>query len=379
MADAGRPRRFSRAYWVRVLGANIGAALLVTVVYSGVTLRTPPRHVLEAFSIAMLFSCIIGPTLGIVMPRVGHAVASRYSFPLDWIVLIATMVGIALAGSFAAILILAAVGYLHGEGIVATWMARSLKASIVITLTFGIFITVVETMRRRLDETTVALRTKERDEAEARRLAAEAQLASIESRVQPHFLFNTLNSIAALVHDDPGGAERMTGQLASLLRSALDSTATPVVALDEELRVVRAYLDIERVRFGDRLRYTVDVVDGAGRLPVPRLALQTLVENSVKYAVSPRRDGGSIHVRAAAADGRLRVAVEDDGPGFDRSARPTGHGLDLLERRLQMLFGDRASLAVESGQGTTTVAIDVPAEGSGQADAAPLGERQPRG
>src|SRR5262249_35262218 len=245
-----------------------------------------------------------------------------YTFPVDWIILIATMIGIALAGSFAAILILAGIGYLHGAGIVATWMAGSLKASIVITLIFGIFVTVVESMRRRLEETTGALRTKERDEADARRLAAEAQLASIESRVQPHFLFNTLNSIAALVHDDPAGAERMTGQLAALLRSALDSTATPAVTLDEELLVVRAYLDIERVRFGDRLRYAVDVPAAASGLQVPRMALQTLVENSVKYAVSPRREGASITVRAAASNGRARITVEDDGPGFESSARP---------------------------------------------------------
>jgi sensor histidine kinase YesM len=362
MTDSSRPRRFSRAYWMRVIGANVGAAVAVTVFYSGISLRTPPRQILEAFAIAMLFSTIIGPTLGIVMPRVGHAVACRFSFPFDWVVLIATMVAIALAGSFTAILILAAIGYLHGAGIVATWMAGSLKVSIAITLTFGIFLTVVESMRRQINEARMALRTKERDEAEARRLAAEAQLASIESRVQPHFLFNTLNSIAALVHQDPSGAERMTGQLAALLRSALDSTATPIVPLDDELQVVRAYLDIERVRFGSRLRYSVDVVDGAGRLMVPRMALQTLVENSVKYAVSPRRDGASIRVRAAAADQRLTVMVEDDGPGFEASTRPAGHGLDLLERRLHMLFGDRASLSVDSGTKKTTVKIDVPTD-----------------
>jgi len=363
MADSGQPQRSARAYWARVLGANVAAALVVTVVYSGVSLRTPPRLMLEAFAVSLLFSFIIGPTLGFVMPRVGRAVSCRYTFPLDWIVLIAAMVGIALAGSFTAILVLAAVGYLHGEGIVATWMAGSLKASIVVTLTFGIFITVVESMRRRLDETTVALRTKERDEAEARRLAAQAQLASIESRVQPHFLFNTLNSIAALVHDDPAGAERMTGQLASLLRSALDSTATPKVRLDDELNVVRAYLDIERVRFGSRLRYSVDVLNGAGGRLVPRMALQTLVENSVKYAVSPRRGGAAIHVHAAIANGCLRVTVEDDGPGFDATARPQGHGLDLLEQRLRMLFGARAALTVESRAGQTGVRIEVPTEG----------------
>jgi len=365
MIEVGRPRRFSRGYWMRVIGANVAAAVAVTVFYSGISLRTPPRQILEAFAIAMLFSTIIGPTLGIVMPRVGHAVACRFSFPFDWVVLIATMVAIALAGSFTAILILAAIGYLHGAGIVATWMAGSLKASIAITLTFGMFLTVVESMRRQINEARMALRTKERDEAEARRLAAEAQLASIESRVQPHFLFNTLNSIAALVHQDPAGAERMTGQLAALLRSALDGTATPIVPLDDELQVVRAYLDIERVRFGDRLRYSVEVVDGAGRLMVPRMALQTLVENSVKYAVSPRRDGASIRVRAAAADQRLTVTVEDDGPGFEASTRPGGHGLDLLERRLQMLFGDLASLSVDSADGKTSVRIDVPTDSRG--------------
>jgi LytS/YehU family sensor histidine kinase len=180
--------------------------------------------------------------------------------------------------------------------------------------------------------------------------------------VQPHFLFNTLNSIAALVHDDPAGAERMTGQLASLLRSALDSTATPLVPLDEELRVVRAYLDIERVRFGDRLRYDVDLTDGTASAIVPRMALQTLVENSVKYAVSPRREGASICVTAVASNGRLRVMVEDDGPGFDAARRPEGHGLALLDARLAMLFGDRASMRVDSRAGYTGITLDLPNE-----------------
>src|SRR3954466_12564768 len=315
MTDSSRPRRFSRAYWMRVIGTNVAAAVAVTVLYSGVTMRTPPRQMLEAFAVAMLFSTIIGPMLGIVMPRVGRAVACRFSFPFDWVVLLATMVTIAVAGSFIAILILAAIGYLHGAGIVTTWMAGSLKVSIAITLTFGIFLTVVEGMRRQIDEARMALRTKERDEAEARRLGAEAQLAALQARVEPHFLFNTLNSIAALVYQDPAGAERMTGQLAALLRSALASTATPLVPLDEELRIVRAYLDIEHVRFGERLRYDVSLQDGSGSTLVPRMALQTLVENSVKYAVSPRREGASIHVTASGSGGRLRVSVEDDGPG----------------------------------------------------------------
>jgi LytS/YehU family sensor histidine kinase len=359
MTAAEPVRRFSSRYWLRVLTANLAASLMVTVVFSGVTLRTPPRQIIRAFGIAMLFSCIIGPTLGIVMPRAARLVGGRLRFPFDWAVLIATMVGIALAGSFVAILVLAAVGYLHGAGIVASWMAGSVKASIVITLTFGVFVTITESMRRRLTETTIALRTKERDEAEARRLAAEAQLASIESRVHPHFLFNTLNSIASLVHDDPEGAERMTGQLAALLRSSLDAGTSPLVTVEEELRVVQAYLDIERVRFGGRLRYDIQVDDAARASQVPRLAVQTLVENSVKYAVSPRLEGGAIAIRAVASDGRVRILVSDDGPGFDASGAAPGHGLSLVRDRLAMTLGDRARLRITSAPGETTVSLEL--------------------
>ena len=274
--------------------------------------------------------------------------------------MIVVMIIIAAAGSLLALTILTAVGYIQGGRMFAAWFGGSLKVSIIITLTFGILITAYEVMRAQLDAATLQLRTKERDEAEAHRVAAEAQLASIESRVQPHFLFNTLNSIAALVHDDPAGAERMTGQLASLMRSSLDTQSTPLVPLAQELRVVRDYLEIERVRFGDRLRFTLDVPATAERTLVPRMSLQTLVENSVKFAVSPRRDGAAIAVRAAATGERVRITVEDDGPGFSGAA-PDGHGLALLRSRLGMLFGNRAALDIESGPGRTSVSIEVPA------------------
>jgi len=317
--DMGRPMLEAAVQsYERVLDiqAPMAASVIVPTVISGLTWRTPLRTALAGFAVTFLFSSCIGLPIGLVMPHVAPLIWSRLRFPWTWAAIAGTMVTLAMVGSSIAITVLTVVGYLP-PGRFLEWFFGSLKVVTLVTLTIGLFITVYETMETQLREATVALRTKERDEAEARRLAAEAQLASIESRVQPHFLFNTLNSIAALVHDDPAGAERMTGQLASLLRSALDSTATPLVPLDHELQVVRAYLDIERVRFGDRLRYAVDLGDGVASALVPRMALQTLVENSVKYAVSPRREGGSIHVRAVAIDGRVRVSVDDDGPGFD--------------------------------------------------------------
>ncbi|HMB81485.1 MAG TPA: histidine kinase [Vicinamibacterales bacterium] len=350
----------SLKFWARMAAINAAAALTVGFAFNGLTLHTPWRKALELMSISFLFSSIISSMSAITISAIAPTLFRRTRFPFNWSILIAVLIGIATIGSLLALFVLSAIGYLNSRAIFVEWFAGSLKISVIVTLIFGIFGTLMELMQGRLNDATVALRTTERDQAEARRIAAEAQLASIESRVQPHFLFNTLNSIAALVHDDPGGAERMTGQLASLLRSALDSTATPLVPLDDELRVVRAYLDIERVRFGDRLRYDVELGDGTGRAIVPRMALQTLVENSVKYAISPRREGGSIVVRAIAADGRVRVTVEDDGPGFDAAQRPEGHGLSLLDARLAMLFADAATIHIDSRPGRSAVTLDVP-------------------
>jgi signal transduction histidine kinase len=233
------------------------------------------------------------------------------------------------------------------------WPVYALFAAVIVT----IGITLYEGMNRDLQ---AKLRTKERDEAVARRLAAEAQLASLESRVQPHFLFNALNSIAALIPADPGRAERMVGQVASLLRSSLDGSSS-LVPLEEELRVVRDYLDVERVRFGDRLRYQLDLADAAAAVAVPRLAVQTLVENAVKYAVSPRRSGASLTIRASAADGIARVEVQDDGAGFSEADVSEGHGLALLRSRLAMLFGEEGRLMIDSGPNGTKATLELPA------------------
>jgi len=351
----------SLKFWARMAAINAAAALTVGFAFNGVTLQTPWPKAAEIMGVGFLFSSIISSMCAITISAMAPTLFRKVRFPFNWTILVAVLVALSAIGSVLALLVLLAIGYVHSREELARYLLRTLKASVVITLVFGIFGTLIELLQVRLNDAKIALRTKERDEAEARRLAAEAQLASIESRVQPHFLFNTLNSIAALVHDDPAGAERMTGQLASLLRSALDSTATPLVPLEQELRIVRAYLDIERVRFGDRLRYEVQIGDGAAAAAVPRMAVQTLVENSVKYAVAPRREGGSIRLTAAVTGaGRLHVTVEDDGPGFDGTQRPAGHGLALLDARLAMLFQDRASMRIESGAGRTLVTLDLP-------------------
>jgi two-component system sensor histidine kinase AlgZ len=237
---------------------------------------------------------------------------------------------------------------------------NSLRICVFITFTFGVLSVVVTMLMTRLNSTQEELRLRQIAEERQSKIAAEARFASLESRVHPHFLFNTLNSISALVRENPAEAERMIERLAALLRYSLDSDVAGLVPLREELRIVAEYLAIEQVRFGSRLRFRVDADPEAGACHVPALSVQTLVENSVKYAVGARREGAEIVVTAYVENGALRIVVTDDGPGFPSVFHPKpGHGLDLLKRRLEALFGHAASLKIGAPGGLTSVAIRV--------------------
>jgi two-component sensor histidine kinase len=362
--------------WIITLAWTIVGSLAATYAFTGATWHTPWQRVVQQTFVTMLFAgscatlCVYG--LPIVVPSARR----RLPFPLDWLAIVATLVVFATIGSLAGAAAAIVLGFAQNQAFGA-WYANSWKISLYFTMIFGFSGAVIQELRARLATTTLALRTKERDEADARRIAAEAQLASLEARVDPHFLFNTLNSIAALVRDNPAAAERTIEQLASLMRSSLDRRASSLVRIDEELATVRSYLEIERVRFGDRLRFQVDSAATAGAALVPRLALQTLTENSVKYAVSASREGATVAVRAAAHNGRLRVSVEDDGPGFDSTSLPEGHGLQLLKSRLTMIFGDRAQFSVESRRGRTVVALNMPIEMTPPAAAIEMPKNKP--
>jgi two-component system, LytTR family, sensor histidine kinase AlgZ len=342
-----------RRVWMILVAA---AAVLL---FTGSFARSNWPEFLINVGAAVLFSALIAGPLQLLLPKLAPLIFRRTRPPLNWLLLVAVMMSVAAAGAAGGIAIMMAAGVLPGSSF-RSLFAGSLRISFAITLTFGIGMTLYERMRHRADAAELALRIKERDEADARRLAAEARLASLEARVQPHFLFNTLNSIAALIPQDPAGAERMTGQLASLLRSSLDSATLPLVPVEREVRTVRDYLEIERVRFGDRLKYSLDVPAAIAQTLVPRLALQTLVENSVKYAITPRREGGTVRLVTSIDESVIRLTVEDDGPGFDPASTPEHHGLALLRERLNLSFAGRASLDVHSRPGQTSVVLTVP-------------------
>ena len=237
--------------------------------------------------------------------------------------------------------------------------------SVVVTLVIGLGMATYHTLLYKLQAATLELRTKQVEQERAYKLLAEAQLSSLESRIHPHFLFNTLNSIAALIPTDPVRAEDTVSKLASLLRFSLNANNNRLVLLSQELRIVRDYLEIEKTRFGARLSYEIAVPKTLEDVKVPPLALQSLVENSVKHVVSQRNQGAAIQIAGSIIgpkdSSRIRLEVIDDGPGFSLDAITPEHGLGNLIARLQLLFGADGQLEVTRENEKTVVRLVFPA------------------
>jgi LytS/YehU family sensor histidine kinase len=191
-----------------------------------------------------------------------------------------------------------------------------------------------------------------------------AQLAVLRGQMDPHFMFNTLNSIASLVYDQrPDAAVGMIVGLSEFLRRALEDSHRAQVTLREEVEYLQRYIDIQKVRFGDRLRVSVDIPDELLATQVPNLLLQPLVENAIKHGVSKRRSGGEIRVAGMCRDGALRLTVYNDGPWAqeDLAVAPHRVGLGNLRTRLQILHGDRSELLLQPAEaGGLEVIVTLP-------------------
>jgi two-component system LytT family sensor kinase len=197
-------------------------------------------------------------------------------------------------------------------------------------------------------------------------------MEALQNQINPHFLFNTLNSVSSLVRFDPDTARDMISKLASILRRLLSSTDA-FVPLREEVEFIDNYLDIEVVRFGrDKLRVVKDLEPASLDVMVPSMLLQPLVENSIKHGLSSKIDGGSIFLRSRLQNSRVTVEVEDDGVGMGAAnlvEKPTGLGgtgigMANVAERLKVLFGDAARLTIDSRDGKgTLVRISLPVLG----------------
>lgn len=242
--------------------------------------------------------------------------------------------------------------------------------------------TVGDTLGNRLSAIRILemKRTQELREARLRETLMEAELRALRAQVNPHFLFNTLNTIADLIGSEPERAEAMTEKLAGIFRYALAGADKSLISIGEEFDFLKAYLEIEKARFGERLGVEFHLDPAFSEKKIPTLLLQPLVENAVKHGISPKLKGGTIRIGVSVEGEILRFAISDDGIGFEetgasaengvespadlrRSRAGNGIGLHNIRERLVRLFGERGRLNIDSRPGIgSTVVVEFPYE-----------------
>jgi len=206
----------------------------------------------------------------------------------------------------------------------------------------------------------------ERRAAQLQTQLAEAQLQALKMQLQPHFLFNTLHSISALVYKDVEAADKMIARLGDFLRLTLENSGTQEVTLQQELEFLKCYLEIERIRFQDRLTTTLNIDPQALDTQVPNLILQPIVENAIRHGIAPRATPGQIDILAERKNGTLRIRIKDNGPGLNlnrslESRFKEGVGLANTRARLEQLYGaaHRFELANDP-RGGLVVTLEIP-------------------
>ncbi|HUB83547.1 MAG TPA: histidine kinase [Bryobacteraceae bacterium] len=219
---------------------------------------------------------------------------------------------------------------------------------------------VLENVRFRVER-----RRQEEREQQLRWLASRAELKALRAQINPHFLFNSLSVIAGLVHYRPEKADEAIEELAQVFRYTLRKSEHEWAPLAEEIDFVSAYLRIEQARFGDRLQVAFAVDPATAGLAIPAMSVQPLVENAIKHGISAVEGPGTVGLRAAMDEGRLRLEVSDSGPGFPAGfsleKNGEGHGLRNVMERLRGYYGDAARLSWDNGDGATRVVLELPA------------------
>jgi len=216
---------------------------------------------------------------------------------------------------------------------------------------------------------TSRLRRKEKEALELAVLAREQELAALKSQINPHFLFNTLNSISAMVSQNAEETRTMLAELGDLFRYATEASSMDLVPFARELEFTKSYLNLESKRLGDRLLVEYDVASGATECLIPPLILQPLVENAIKHGVEPNESPTRLSITVGVTDGKLEAQVKDTGRGAAKITRSNGTGVGLrnTDRRLRKMFGDEAGLRIATAEGGGfEVAFSIPADPGGR-------------
>jgi sensor histidine kinase YesM len=219
---------------------------------------------------------------------------------------------------------------------------KQLLINLVISLVVTTIVGVYQSQRSNLE---LRLKQKEVDIIKLNQMKTQAELQTLQSRINPHFLYNSLNSIASLIHIDADKAEDMTLKLSKLFRYSINTQNEYVTAVKDEIEIVKTYLDIERVRFGNRINFVFDVDDDILDNQMPRFILQPLVENALKHGLNDMVNGGALQVKISKTDKELNLVVADNGKSFPVELN-AGYGLQSTYDKLQLLYPDAYSLQI---------------------------------
>ena len=207
------------------------------------------------------------------------------------------------------------------------------------------------------------LANKIRENERLQRLQIESKLAILQSKVNPHFLFNTLNTMMDMVHEDPDKLEKMIFNLSDIYHKVLTLPDRELVQLKDELQLVREYLEIEKTRMVDRLHFNISVEEELSSFKIPPIILQILVENAIQHGISPQKKGGSIDIQINRVDNKVQINVTDDGVGIKRNYLNTGFGIYSIQQRLQLFYDDKATFNISPNpEGGTQVKLEFPYE-----------------
>ena len=357
------PSASKQARWPEAILLTVALWLFVLLIFLPIIID---RHAGEGWSSVALDVSTIPVSMLFAMPM--FAVFRK---TVDWpqsmraLVLVATVIGTAIANTIFDLMFQAWVAnhVLPAWSDLPTGLGRAYPSALNYTLIFGVNMALFQVGFAR----RAALK-QELQLSQARSAAHQAQLAALRYQLNPHFLFNALNSISALIvtrrNED---AERMTDKLSSFLRTSLNADPGELVPLEEELALTEEYLDIESVRFGERLNVSVDCAPGACDALVPSFLVQPLVENAIKHGVAPSRAPVNIDIHATLEDGDLCIRVANcvslDAEMKEVAKKVTGRagvGLENVRRRLEAVYGKSATLTAAPDDGNFVATICIP-------------------
>lgn len=240
------------------------------------------------------------------------------------------------------------------------WSDPQAWVAVVIGLFFGGIGSITYFLSQRIEQLDTEVKQRRMSEIESEKRQMEAQLKMLQAQIEPHFLFNTLANVSSLISSDPALAKRLLERLNDWLRIALVRARSDNATLGDELEMLENYLQILKIRFGDRLRWTTEVEGEARSQVFPPMLLQPLVENAVRHGIEPKIGGGEISIRATLTEWALRIEVSDTGVGMV-SQDGSGTGLANIRARLATLFAERGRLTLEgNNSGGVTAILELP-------------------